>query len=94
MVYIRNSIFEVTLVSEHINFPIHFYFGVPQFYFLIFNYILLFMLLQLSWFSPSTQHPSVLQAIPTPLFMYMGHMYKFFGYSVSYTVLYIPMAIL
>ena len=39
---------------------------------------------------PPTQH----QAIPPPLFMSMGHRYKFFGYSASYTVLYIPMAIL
>ena len=31
---------------------------------------------------------------PTPLFMSMGHMCKFFGCSISYTVLYIPMAIL
>ncbi|KAF6109649.1 hypothetical protein HJG60_010887 [Phyllostomus discolor] len=36
-------------------------------------------------------HP---QAIPTPLFISMGHTYKFFGYSTSYTVLYCPMAIL
>ena len=36
----------------------------------------------------STQQPS------PQLFMSMGHVYKFFGYSISYTVLYIPMAIL
>ena len=39
---------------------------------------------------PSTEHPLLPQAIPTPLFMSMGHVYKFFGYSISYTVLYIP----
>ena len=43
---------------------------------------------------PSIQHLPLPQAIPTPLFMSMGHAYKFFGYSISYTVLYIPMAIL
>ena len=32
------------------------------------------------------------QAIPPLLFTSMGHAYKFFGYSISYTVLYIPMA--
>ena len=41
---------------------------------------------------PST--PPQPHAIPTPLFMSMGHAYKFFGYSISSTVLYIPMAIL
>ena len=44
--------------------------------------------------APSTQYPLLPQAIPTPLFMSMGHVYKFFGYSISYAVLYIPMAIL
>ena len=43
---------------------------------------------------PSTQPPPLPQAIPIPLFMSMGHAYKFIGYSISYTVLYIPMAIL
>ena len=42
-------------------------------------------------FHPSLPFP---QPIPTPLFMSVGHTYKFFGYSISYTVLYIPMAIL
>ena len=42
----------------------------------------------------STQHPPLPQAIPTPLFMSMGHVCKFHGYSISYTVLYIPMAML
>ena len=39
---------------------------------------------------PATPFP---QAIPTPLFMSMGQACKFFGYSISYTVLYIPVAI-
>ena len=43
---------------------------------------------------PSTQHSPLPQAIPTPLFMSVGRACKFFGYSISYTVLYIPMAIL
>ena len=43
---------------------------------------------------PSTQHPLLLQTIPTPLFMSMGHEYKSFGYSIYYTVLYIHMVIL
>ena len=64
----------------------------------ILNYILLIILLiimsQFFSFGPSPQHPALLQAIPTPLFMSMGHMYKFLGYSISYTVLYIPMVIL
>ena len=38
--------------------------------------------------------PQLPQAIPKPLFVSMGHAYKFFGYSVSYTVLHIPVAIL
>ena len=43
---------------------------------------------------PTTQHSLLPQAIPTHLFMTMGHAYNFLGYSISYTVLYIPMAIL
>ena len=39
---------------------------------------------------PSTHHATHPQAIPPPLFMSTGHACKFFGYSVSYTVLYIP----
>ena len=42
---------------------------------------------------PSTEHPPLPQAIPTALFMSMCHLCKFFGYSTSYTVLYIPLAI-
>ena len=67
------------------DFPIFF-----KLYFLI-------MLLQLSQFypfAPSTKRPPLPQAFPTQLFMSMGHGYKFFGYSISYTVLYIPTAIL
>ena len=40
---------------------------------------------------PSIQHYPLLLAILTPLFMSMGHVYRFFGYSIFYTVLYIPM---
>ena len=38
--------------------------------------------------------PPFPQAIPVPLFISMGHAYKFFGCSLSYTVLYILTAIL
>ena len=38
----------------------------------------------------STQHLPLSQAIPTPSFMSMGHTYKYFSYSISYTVPYIP----
>ena len=43
---------------------------------------------------PFTQHSPLPQAITTPVFMPMGHTYKFLAYSISYTVLYIPIAIL
>ena len=70
---------------------------------IVLNYILLIMLLQLSQLllfcppPPSTPHSlrqSPHQAIPTPLFMSMGHEYRFFGYSIPYTVPYIPVVIL
>ena len=35
--------------------------------------------------------PPLPQAVPTPLFTHMGHVYKFFGCSISYTALYIRM---
>ena len=38
------------------------------------------------------QHPPYRQAIPTPLFLSIGHVYKFFGYYISYTEIYSPMA--
>ena len=38
--------------------------------------------------------PPLSQAIPERLFLSTGDAYKFFGYSISYTVLYIPMVIL
>ena len=59
--------------------------------------VLLIMLLQLSQFFPFVP---LCPAPPTPsghlhTFVHiLGHAYKFFGYSISYTVLYIPMAIL
>ena len=53
---------------------------------LFFDYILLTMLLKLSWYFPLCPPlPSNPPATPTPLFMSMGHVYKFFGYSISYT---------
>ena len=35
---------------------------------------------------PSTQHPQLPQAIPSPFFMSIGHACKFFGYSISYVL--------
>ena len=61
------------------------------------NYILLIMLLQLSQFfplcSPPPSSPPVPQASPYHCSLPCV-MPRFFGYSISYTVLYIPMAIL
>ena len=71
------------------------------FYFLFFYFIKLYLtdyvitvVLMFPSLIPSTQHPLLHQAIPTPFFMSRGHVYKFFGYSLSYTVLYIPTAVL
>ena len=55
------------------------------------------MLLQLShFFTPS--FPSTLYSpptmIPPPLFMSMGHIYKFFGLYISYTILNLPLSTL
>ena len=69
-------------------------------YFILFNFlnIILIMLLQLSHVfllcSHSLKHPLLPHTNHTLLFMFMDHAYKFFGYSTSYSVLYIPMAIL
>ena len=35
--------------------------------------------------------PPIPQAVPLSLFTSMSHAYTFFGYSISYTLLYIPM---
>ena len=70
-------------------------YALHLFYF--FDYILLIMLCScpnFSPFAPSSEHPPLPKAIHTPLFMSMGHVYRFFDSSISYTVLYIPMAIL
>ena len=71
-------------------------FSTPTLVYSFFNYILLIMLLQLSQFSlpPVHQVSPTPSGNPTPLFMSMGHAYKFIGYYMSCTVLYIPMAIL
>ena len=42
----------------------------------------------------STQQSPTPSGKPTSLFMSVGHVYKFVGCSIPYTVLYIPMAIL
>ena len=70
-----------------------------SFFFVFFKYILQITLLPLSQFLslclpwrcslqvPSSPFPP---AIPHPQFISMGHAYKFFGYSISYTVLTSP----
>ena len=54
------------------------------------------MLLQLSQLSPFAplclELPSI-QQYPT-YFMSMGHAYKFFGFSISYTILNLPLSML
>ena len=42
----------------------------------------------------SIRHLQLPQAIPPPLFMSIGHEFKFFGYSIFYTVLDTQMTIL
>ena len=54
---------------------------------------MLLQLFQISPFAPVYPAPPLPEAIPTPLFMSIGHVYKFFGYSISYTVLHVSMAI-
>ena len=60
-------------------------------YNLCFNYILLIMLLHLSWFFPlcplSTQQPTLPQAIPPVLFMSMGPGYVFWPLHFLYCTL-------
>ena len=65
-----------------------------HFFFLIQFYYAITVVLIFPPLPTSTQCPLLPQAIPPPLFTSMGHVYKLFGYFVSYTVLYIPMAIL
>ena len=43
---------------------------------------------------PSNPNHLLRKAIPWPSLMSMGHACKFFGYYISYTILYIPMDIL
>ena len=47
-------------------------------------------------FSPLSPHPvpPTPSGNPSTMFMSVGHVFKFFWYSFSYAVLYIPMAIL
>ena len=55
------------------------------------------MLLQLSQFSPLCPLPlSAPHSLRPPhtMFTTMGYEYEFFGYSISYAVFYMPMAIL
>ena len=65
-----------------------------KFILIIFDYAITVVLIVLTLPPTPTQHPPLLRAIPAPLFRSMSHVCKFFGYSISYTVLYIPMAIL
>ena len=61
-----------------------------------FKYILFIMLLQLShFFLPFIPLcPALPYQHSTPSFMSMGHACKFFGFSISYTVLNLPLSIL
>ena len=64
--------------------------------FCLLKYILLIMLLQLSQFSHFCALHPVLPFPPiiSPLFMSVGHTCKFFDFSISYTVLNIPLSIM
>ena len=70
----------------------------PDLSFLFFKCILLIMLLQVShFFLPFIPvHPSspLPPAFPPLVFMSMGHTYKFFGFSIIYTMLNLPLSIL
>ena len=72
-----------------------------EFYSLIFLFLLIIFYLlcyyscpDLSPFAPLHAAPTTLSGNPPPLFMQMGHVSKFFGFSIPYTALYIPVAIL
>ena len=71
--------------------------------FSFFKYILLIMLLQLSYFfsslSPSALHSPPSNIPSPPQFMYMGRTYKFLGFSISYvnllvSIMYQPFVLL
>ena len=83
------------VLSSH--FP-HYLHQGSQASFFYYYYILSVMLLQLFWSLPLCRPPPSalysLRTISPPLCLSMGLMYKFFGYFISYTILYIPMAIL
>ena len=72
-------------------------FSISWLKFSFFKYILLIMLLQLSHFSPfiplcpATPLPSAFP--PTPQFNSIGCKYKFFGFSISYTILNLPLSL-
>ena len=69
-------------------------------YLLCFDFLIIFYWLcyyscpDFSHYTPLHSALPLLQTIPPPLFMSIGHVCKFFGCSISYTVLYIVMAIL
>ena len=67
-------------------------------FFLFFKCILLIMLLQFSHFFlpflPICPVLPFLPAFPPPQFMSMGRTYKFFGFSISCTILDLPLSIL
>ena len=67
------------------------------FYFCIFKYILLIMLLQLyHFFLPFILlcHEPPPTSISQPQFMPMCHTYKFFNFSISHTILNLPLSVL
>ena len=83
--------FQLTQISNYLFFLI-----------LFFKYILLIMLLQLSFFFFFSSLYSHLPCNPLPPTSYyplsscpwVGHTYKFFGFSISYTILNFPLSIL
>ena len=84
-IYVPTYILEVLWL-----FVLYFYLCLIIFHSLWYYYIVQ----TISPWPPSTQQTPLSQAMPLTLFTPMDQVYKLFGYSISYTILYIPMAIL
>ena len=84
----------VSPLSYFKNYVFGFWLLSLMLFLIIFCWLCYYSCPNLSPFAPFHPVPVLPQAIPTPLFMSMGHAYNFFGYFLFYTVLYIPMAIL